>query len=114
MDGHICDPEVVYHKEPETGDVAESIQRIINIFTFVLIFSVAPLLILTPFVVDTLDTLNRKIIAMISLSDVTNAIFTLTMAARVDSYEHAGDDLIVECTFVTFMQNAAPNWSILW
>ena len=114
MDGHICDPDEFYYQKPDTEKIAVSIQNVINIFTMVLVFSVAPFLVITPFIVENLDTLSRKIIAMICASDMVNLTCTLVMAARLDDYKAAGDNLLYECTLVTFMQNTAPYWSLLW
>ena len=114
MAKQVCDPNEFYNQEPYTEDVAVGIQSVVNVLTIILVFSVAPFLVISPFIVESLDTLSRKIIAMISISDITNLICTLVMASRLDNYKATGDDLLYECTLVTFLQNTAPYWSLLW
>ena len=110
-----CDPGTFYYSvDSVVVSYINSIQRYTTRFTLVLMFTLSPLLILTPFCVRKLRTVNRKIIAMVTLSDCTNLIVGLVMAHKMDIYQDAEGFLLYECTLITMIQNLAPVWSLLW
>ena len=113
-----CNPQTFYINKTSKSEIfgtMQNIQSLVSSSTLIFHFTFLPFLIITPFWVEKLRTANRKIIAMISLSDCLNLILALIMGARRSDYSDAAwGYLLFECTFITMLQNIAPTWSILW
>ena len=95
------DPNTVYHSQSRAVDVAEEAQTIANYATSGFVYCFAPFLIISPFFVQKLSILNRKVTAMMVLSDTIKFIGDIAVAMRSKTFSADLNAHIVECTVVS-------------
>ena len=115
INGKSCDPEEFY-KDLDTSSLnfVVSLKPYISSVTFVLVFVMAPFLILCPFIMAKLRTLCRQVMAMIILSDVVNTSASLFSILGDSSWSNDPDSLNLLCAVVEFIKSASSVWSASW